>query len=216
MVENKIAGEYETETEVTAERLSEIVGSELELTAPRAPTNDPLKNTAEQNEGLDVNAYSVTSRYLPSTAGVNNYKGSAGIHPASSAEQYAKQVARMVNFGMATYISETDFDNAPMAYWWGATNTMSEKFGWKAGLIEDAVAAEIAENTGLSVVEYDIQDVPNREKKGHDIVMEDDNNNEITFQVKTGKVGKRKDEDYLIKVDADVYSREIEFQVIEV
>lgn len=209
-----IEGNYETETETDCMSLTDRVARAVGVDMPEQPVNDPLQNTAVQVPGLGQNAYSYNSRYIPETEGVSTYKGSAAVHSCSAVYEYSKALSRVVNYAYTVYETETESESPP-AYKWGTICSMTEKFGWKAGMIEDAVETKLLEIDGVEPVEEDIEDVPENEKAGWDIVVEVKGKT-VGIQVKTGSRGRRKDEDYLVVVDAKVDSAEIEFTVEKV
>jgi hypothetical protein len=219
-MKQEIEGSYNAETPVNAKELTDMAKNVDELEKPRIPENDPLQNSAKQCNGLGQNAYSTTSRYLPGSdywnynGNVSNtYKGSIAIHPCKTAEDYAIRCLDMAYFALDTYKTEIpEGSMVPPAYLHGIVNTMCEKFGFKAGIVEDTVANVVENHTDLEKMAIDIEDVAHREKEGHDLVFTDKSGNEVTIQVKTGGEAK-KNADYLAKVDMKMDSCEIEIEI---
>lgn len=208
-MEQKIAGVYETQTETSAIALTDRVARVMGISMPEYPPNDPLQNSAEQVDGKGQNAYSFNSSYLPKTNGIGSYKGALKMSGCDSGADYAKTLADMVEYAYDIY------GKAPPAYKWGTICTMTEKFGWKAGLIEDSVESKLLEIDGVEAVEEELEDVPSNEKAGKDIVLNIDGK-ETSVQVKTNtRSTQTKGAEYLAKVKASLDEEKIEFEVIK-
>jgi len=206
----EIEGEYETTTEQTAARLTADVLDMLGVPEARYPANDPIKNTAKQAPGLDKNAYSQNSRYLPDTPeGMNNEHKAAAHFERFDDRKVA--CATMTEYALETLMTEENAEQLPPAYWVGTTMTICEKFGWKMDMIEQAVKSRLLDVT--SVEEYDTEkDIVTLESDKEDIVLSVDGER-VSFQVKTGN-GATGDADYRIQVtDYDIDSRDITFEV---
>lgn len=212
---SELTGEYETKTPVTVIELTKRVCKELDCWNTKYPANDPIQNSAKQIEyGKGQNAYSQTDTYLPDTPNLmptNTFKGSAKVHVADDMNSYARQLRSMVKHVWSEYTKQTEKPSPP-AYKKGIACTVTEKFGWKVGLIEDSIEDRLADIDALEPVSVGFDELAKREKKGHDIVM-NNGHKEVTFQVKTGSSNNAKQADYLIKANVSIDTRKIQFTV---